>query len=506
MRFSRVRTVVFGILLSSALVYPVVAEAEPDAAFLAAVMQPGAGEKGGELAKGELLATALKREKLDTNSVRLAMKSIGELFDFRLSRAGDRYVYRVGNKKLQMLRYQRKQHVYEAVLNEETGEYEAHLVDVEKEAEKRALGPSGLPDEEEIDVEQAVVAEQLKQAPAEDIPEQNARQELDNMDVAKPEDPVLPEDPALAGVPSPDEEFPTQNETGAEGAGADSETNRDGAEPEEAVAQGLAENGANPDEEMDEGQEGDSAQADDDLLNQPVYVPPSARNQEKTEPEQPNRIVPDQKNYNTPFNCPSPKSRKNVELEAGTFSSISVAVLLIGLFLFIFSLIAIIVPGIRARKRCSAQGFHVRNMLQISSHQRIACIEEGNQAFYIAIDRNSMSFLAPCPVDDEAFWKYLRQKTYWNQMAHKALSDRQLAALVQEFGKVQDKSETTCKTKNIASLGSCEDLSEDEEEDDVSGVVAENDEDLDEAEGLESEGFEENDGEDEDEEDDGGKA
>ncbi len=474
------------------------AQAEPDAAALEAVMQPGAGEKGGELAKGELLATALKREKLDTNSVRLAMKSIGELFDFRLSRAGDRYVYRVGNRKLQMLRYQRKQHVYEAVLNEETGEFEAHLVDVEKEAEKRALGPSGLPDEEEVDVEQAVVAEQLRQPPAEDIPEQNAKQALDSMEVAQPEDPVFPEDPALAGLPSPDEEFPAQNEAGAEEAGAG--PNRDGVQTEDATEQVQAENGVNPGDEMGHEPEADSDESDDDLLNQPVYVPPSAKNIEKPEPEQPNRIVPDQKNYNTPFNCPVPKSRKGVELEAGTFSSISVAVLLIGLFLFIFSLIAIIVPGIRARKRCSAQGFHVRNMLQISSHQRIACIEEGNQAFYIAIDRNSMSFLAPCPVDDEAFWKYLRQKTYWNQMAHKALSDRQLAALIQEFGKAQDKPETTCKTKNIASLGSCEDMSDDDEEDDEAGVAPENDEAQDDEDGGLCEGIDETDEEDDDEE------
>ena len=361
-----------------------------------AIMRPSSGEISGELAKGELLVTALKREKVEGNSARLAMQSIGKLFDFRLSRTGDRYVYRVGTgRKLTMLRYQRGQHVYEAVLDKNTGEFTARLLEVETSPD---IPVPILNDEDgEIDVEHAAMAEQIQNhvPPKDEIPSTGSIFDAPQP-MPTPTEPTLPEDSALAGIPSPDAEFPDH-------PGSDL-----------TIPEANSDPNGTPEEEEDE------------RLHAPVIqqTPPPS------EPE--NTIIPSTPNILDTQFTPTPIVKK-VEVESTVFSTISITMLVLGLISFLASFIIFILPGIQARKRCSANGLVVRSMVRISPAQRLALVEHDGHGCVIGITRNSMTYIAPCPVDDAEFWKRLNAKTYWHQMAQQPLSDRQLASLIAQI-------------------------------------------------------------------------
>ena len=98
MRQAVLRTVVCGsiFLASSALSGSAFADPTHEIANHHAqidrLMTPGPGQKAGELQRKEILLAALNREKVDKNSARLAIQSMAEIFDFRLSRTGQRYV------------------------------------------------------------------------------------------------------------------------------------------------------------------------------------------------------------------------------------------------------------------------------------------------------------------------------------------------------------------------------------------------------------------------------
>ncbi len=86
--------------------------------------QEGRSEKvfRGQLSRGEMLVTALKRERVNGESIHGATQRIGQIFDFRLSRAGDVYEYVIkpaSNRRMQWLRYHRGSRVYEARLTSE---------------------------------------------------------------------------------------------------------------------------------------------------------------------------------------------------------------------------------------------------------------------------------------------------------------------------------------------------------------------------------------------------
>ena len=396
-----------------------------------AIMRPSSGEIAGELAKGELLVTALKREKVEGNSARQAMQSIGKLFDFRLSRTGDRYVYRVGNgRKLTMLRYQRGQHVYEAVLDKNTGEFTARLLEVETSPDIPV--PILENDEDgEVDVEHAAMAEQIQNnvPPADEIPSTGSIFDAPQP-MPTPTEPSQPEDAALAGIPSPDADFPDI-------PGSDL-----------TIPQANDETDGVPEEEEDE------------RLNAPVIqqTPPPS------EPE--NTIIPSTPNLlDTQFN-PTPIVKK-VEVESTVFSTISITMLVLGLISFLASFIVFVLPGIQARKRCTANGLIVRSMVRISPSQRLALVEHNGHGCVIGIERNSMTYIAPCPVDDAEFWKRLNAKTYWHQMAQKPLSDRQLASLITQINqpKVQSPSRPSHEIAPMIE-------SQDESKDDSTAILA----------------------------------
>ena len=199
------RAVMIVLMLCSGGLFCEQAMAQPAASETDSRMIAGAGEKAGELGRGELLANALKREKLDPNSIRQAMQSIGKLFDFRLSRAGDRYVFKAQNgRKLLMLRYQRGPHVYEATWDDANDEYTSRLVAkpaVQPEA------PQPLPQDQKVDFRAQFNEDEEGEVDVEHVPMRGQAQPSEGIELAAPADPILPEDEALAGKPSPDAEF-----------------------------------------------------------------------------------------------------------------------------------------------------------------------------------------------------------------------------------------------------------------------------------------------------------
>lgn len=388
---------VLGWILSPAPVHAQNAEID-------AVMTPENGEKAGKLGKGELLVNAMKREKVDGASVHKAISSIGEVFDFRLSRSGDRYVYRLTNgQKLAMLRYQRGNHVYEAVLDDSTGGYKAEIVDLKKVKVPPPANDSFAVDEDgEVDVEHAAMAEQIH-APSGDS---TAQEELDSLEIASPEDPILPEDTALAGKPSPDAEFPD--------APIPPDEKTDILEPE-----------------IQGGSEAEEEPSDDSLVMPNI-------------PKQPNRIAEENTYKNEPYRGPVPQIRqkKAADADLSPFSSplsmVSLVTLILGIVFLTAAFLICTLPWLKARRRLHGVGLGIRRSISIAPGHTLVQVEHDGQSCLIAVHPGTMSFISPCPIDDEIFWTKLRAKTYWHKMAKKPLSDRQLAALLAEIQK-QDK-------------------------------------------------------------------
>ena len=349
------------------------------------LMLPHNGEKAGELAKGQLFVTALRAENLDYNSIRLAMQSIGKLFDFRLSRAGDRYLYQAGpNKKITLLRYQRAQHVYEAVLNQETGEYNARVIET---AEADVIPPpppvheeiSGVPVDEdgEIDVEQQAFQQHGL------VPEQNqnsddAANALNDLDVASPDDPVQPIDAALAGKMSPDEELPSR--PGFVPDDNPPETDKVPAKNEPWREENFRE---------DKHPGNLNANAEDDapeFQNLPGTSAPIV---------QPNVPIP----------------VRNVEHESVTFSTISLVLFGLGSCMFIFAIVAIVLPAVRLRRRTQKTGLKILDLIQLTPSNKLARVSVDGHECLVGIHPDKMSFIAPCPPDDDALWKHIQSKT-----------------------------------------------------------------------------------------------
>ena len=372
------------------------------------LMLPHNGEKAGELAKGQLFVTALRAENLDYNSIRLAMQSIGKLFDFRLSRAGDRYLYKAGpNKKLTLLRYQRAQHVYEAVLNQETGEYDARVIET---AEADVIPPpppihedipdAPVDDDGEIDVEREAIQQPDTAPEVEQNSNNDAGNELNDLDVASPDDPIQPVDAALVGKISPDEELPSR--PGFVPSGDVPETDKAPAKTEPWREENFREdnhpNNLNDNTE-DETQEvqhlpGTSA---------PIVQP----------------------------NVPVPVRR--IERESVTFSTISLVLFGLGSCMFIFAIVAIVLPAVRLRRRSRNAGMKILDLIQITPTNKIARVSLDGHECLVGIHPDKMSFIAPCPPDDDALWKHIQSKTYWYQMVQTPVSDRQLSAIIKAF-------------------------------------------------------------------------
>lgn len=418
-----VSIIAFSMLLGITCVAPGYSQAQD--AQTDSIMQASAGETAGSLAKGELLATALKREKVDAVSARQAIKSIGDLFDFRLSRTGDRYVFKLSSgRKLAMLRYQRGQHIFEAIYDDTTGEYTARIL---KDNEIAAFVPTpAIPDnaddDGEIDVEHAAMAKEIQNAPAaeDNTEEETSNARLNDMEVANPDDPIFPEDPALADKPSPDAEFPEENRAFAN---------------------------------VVESENADSDDLEDELLNAPVIPSaPGAQNGPRdTQETAQNQLIPETNIQNEPYHVPTTQNRtkKAADPETSTFSMVSMVMFILGLIFMLFSFFTTILPNIRKRKRAGAAGLRILESISTAPGHSIACVEQNGHAFLISIHPDTMSFIAPCPPNDDTFWTRLKSKTYWYQMAQKPLSDRQIAALMEEIHKSEKHQTTTMRQSEL---------------------------------------------------------
>ncbi len=371
-------------------------------------MMPEKGEITGELRRGELLVTALKREKIESGSVTLAIQSLRQVFDTRLCRAGDKYLYRLGNgRKLAMLRYQRGQHVYETTLNPDTSAYETRLLDIPEQLppipayDEPAPGIDPQFDDGEVDVEHAALnPEQNVVVP------QNSLNALNQMEVAQPDDPVLPPDPALANLPSPDEEFPERP-----GFAPDSDAADDIPGMPLADAEGFAN-----DREL---REEDLREDLDDVADMP-----------KPNPQQ--QVLPD---VSTPIIEPIVpiKPLRVLERESTTVSTVSLVMLVLGGSLFLIACLLFVLPSIRVRTRCRKQGLRILDMISVAPGMRLLRVQADKHECIIAVYPDNMSFIAPCPPDDQKLWQYIQAKSYWYKMAQNPISDRQLKAIVQAF-------------------------------------------------------------------------
>ena len=380
----------------------------PDAA-----MMPEKGENTGELRRGELLVTALKREKIESSSIRLAMQSMGQLFDFRLSRAGDKYLYRLGNgRKLVMLRYQRGQHIYESVLDSASNSYKSQLLDMPSQLPaipdviEHASG-SGEEDGE-VDVEHAALAQKAQPElntdtnPVEDS-QQNSLNTLNQLEVALPDDPLQPTDSALAGIPSPDDEFPERPGF----APTDEDGNAD-------TPSGDILNPPNL-----ELHEEDLRENVAEVPDLPVQMPSQ-------------QVLPDVSTPIVEHSIPV-KTLKIQERESTTFSTISLVMFVCGAGLFLLAFLMFWIPSIRVRARCRKQGLRIVDMISVAPGMRLLRVQTNGYDCIVAAYANSMSFIAPCPPEDEKLWQHIKAKSNWYQMAQNPISDRQLKAIVQAF-------------------------------------------------------------------------
>lgn len=404
---------------------------ETEQKALDAYMTPTNGQHAGEIISGEVLQTALKRrEKLNSASVDRAIKSISELFNFKLVRSGDKYLYKAdASQKITLLRYQnqRSKHIYEATLTPENT-YHAKLIDPKSLINAPVPFEQANIQDDEIDVESAAMAQQLPenqpqhnsaqelqenhihppepvfpqaqneniQPPTHDIEPNTPENTLNALDTANPDDPIQPIDPALAGKPSPDAEFPQE------------------------------ENFFFIDKNHDETQE---IQPEDDQAALPTIAPP-----QKIPPQK------DEQLKNTPTTTPFPSAQSNKikrgqenDTKSATLFPLDIITIIAGFTMMLAALIICVFPAIVARKKCHKLGLHIHQIIRITPRQRIACIQYENQKFIVAIQNDKITMLTPAPADFDAFWKHLKAKTYWQTMANTPLSEAEFTKLLKNF-------------------------------------------------------------------------
>lgn len=389
-----------------------------------ASMTPDAGQKGGALQKKELLLTALKREKVESNSIRLAIQSMDDLLDFRLSRAGDRYVFEVGSdRKLIMLRYERDKHVYETRLDSATNRYVAHLVDLDAYAvAEKFVDPQpsneAMEDDGEVDVERQVIAPSLAQNAGElkagdsAIGDSGGVGEWRNSDTGES---------ALANRPSPDSEYPDGNVPDWHGDDAEENVGHVELFPEH--------------EEVSEKAEGFRlSESSDDAL-------PRERS---LGVEAPNIDVKGYKNANLGVVSPYPDASKMVQIkyrsDDRTEYVVGIVMFVSGALMFLFGLFAVCIPKWRMKRRCRAMGLSLVDSFDISPKQKL-CVVEWNGSSFILLVSDKVQFVVSA--DDDGLFEFLKKSLYWHEMAQNPVSDRQFSAMLNAYRLKQNASGTT---------------------------------------------------------------
>lgn len=410
------------------------------------LMTPGPKQKAGELQKKELLITALKREKIDPNSARLAIQSIAEIFDFRLSRSGDRYVYELGaGRKLVLLRYERDKRIYETRADG-ADRFVARLVDIPAaESAKPEPPAAGIPDDDgEIDVE--------RRAMVPDVP-----------DVRREPPAGAGSDDALAHRPSPDIAFPdSENPDGDSGQDASDDDNG-------ALGGGFAQ----PRDDADQTGGADrrefpqlpaGAETEDDALsalNQAKMQLPfddgdsgddgTAQRPDAGEPK-PKTGIPGAKNTHRD----SADGIQSIQLKCKSDDKAEHAIALIafilGLLMFAVGFVSALLPYCRARRRAERMGLTVADQRPISRNQTLLRVKWDEREFVIVLLPEKVQCIAPSENAAELF-DFIRAKSYWNAMGDQALSDRRLTSLLADFKNKKNRSDAA---KNAPISGSAQ--------------------------------------------------
>lgn len=405
------------------------------------LMMPEPGQKAGELQKKEILRAALKREKIDPDSVRLALQSMSELFDFRLSRAGDRYVYELGNgRRLVMLRYERGKRVYETRLTE-ANNFEARLIDVSEGLPDSGRGASidafGDDGDGEIDVERQAMLGMVAQAGKGKAPEGTHDEELSER-------------------PSPDIAFPDRepeqdvgnvaqgaaDATRSKDAGVPSELGFDGAVGDFPKGDALKEFDERRSDALREGKDADAMGNDalralsNSKMNLPLDDEADVRDDDGPSKTAEAHVEPRSASGRRQTTFDAHENTQSIQLKCKsddrTQSVISVIMLVVGLLTFAIGFVTSTLPSIRMRRRVRRMGLEIVDRLWISRNQQLLHVRWNEREFVIiAVPEKVQCLIASESAGD--LFTFLRAKSYWNGMADQPLTDRQLASLLAAF-------------------------------------------------------------------------
>ncbi len=381
------------------------------------VMSAGPGEKAGALGKGELLVYALKREKIDPTSIAQAMKSMGELFDFKYSRTGDRYLFKLSaGRKLTLLRYQRAQHIYETRLNED-GVYVSRLLgpgEVPAPSDAIIHPPQTELSDDEVDVERTAVMGSEAPVPMPLAAADDVRQDDD---FAPADAPLQPIDEALMGRPNPDD-LPSPKTA--------SKTDHNNTLPQEL-----------DDEDLTDDDSAAIANAKRPADPSWEVVPPSDKTTHANKASDAKRDAPnDPTMVAEPRMVSLPSKEQNVRPEPPRpYAPFSLALACLGLIALIAGIIITVFPAWRARQHVKAAGLSIEDEIFISKGQYLALVSDTKHRYLLAISADATRLLTCCDDSAEAqrAWSFFKKKTYWHQLGAKALNDRQLMELVKAF-------------------------------------------------------------------------
>ena len=423
-RFCLKRMLTAMLVMLCAAFVPVVASAQTTD-----LMQAGPDEIAGALGRGELLVSALRREKVDAASANRAVKSLGEVFPMRLCRSNDRYVIKMnGAKKLTLLRYQRNQHIYETILTDE-GTYESRLLDdaslqpsreviIEPPTTETAPNaaspdnmPSAHPDQDTAD------------EPIPDLPPQLGADDVrQDEDFAPPDAPPQPVDAALVGRISPDELPPVPRA---------SDTDE---EDPELPGPPLAEQQANADEQLL------PSPASPNRLDDNVR--PSALDTPKPSTT-PSKYADVPSTQYEPRIIPLPTTHPARPEAAHGYSPYSLALACLGLIALIAGIVITVLPAWRARQHLTRAGLTIEDEIYIADGQRLAVVSDSKHHYLVAVSAKNVQLLTCCDDDETALraWAFFKRKTYWQQLAGRPMNEHQLANLIQKFNETEGSSD-----------------------------------------------------------------
>ena len=400
------------------------------------LMQPAPGERAGALGHGELLVSALRREKVESGSANRAVKSLSEVFPMRLCRSNDKYVIKVNSAhELTRLRYQRAQHIYETILTD-NGTYESRLL-----ADPTLAAPQDMiidpPTTEAIQAEPkpSPVLYQDQDTADEPIPDlvypgdsmnPNRRGEDDvrlDEDDAPPDAQPQPIDAALAGKPNPDD-LPTVPRNDA----FEDDPDLPGPPIEDGTAH-LQEAPANT-----------MPSPTDAAWDIPKPSTPSSPA---------NRIMPAP--TAEPAIIPLPAVHPARPEPSHGYSPYSLALACLGLIALIASILLTLIPTWRARQHLSRAGLTIEDEIYIADGQRLAIVSDAKHHFLVAVSAANVRLLTCCDDEETALraWAFFKRKTYWQQLADRPLSDKQLADLIQKFNETDTPDEEDVPTPTM---------------------------------------------------------